>query len=55
MNKFCLLLFSVSLSVSAVAQEKFEIGKPGDSNYRYLDNYQALKSYINYSDFPNFK
>jgi GH35 family endo-1,4-beta-xylanase len=44
-----------SLSASTMAQEKFETGKPGDNNYRYLDQYQALKDYIDYSKYPNFK
>jgi GH35 family endo-1,4-beta-xylanase len=44
-----------SLSASTMAQEKFETGKPGDDNYRYLDQYQALKDYIDYSKYPNFK
>ncbi len=43
------------LSVSTLAQEKFEQGKPNDDNYRYLDEYQALKDYIDYSKYPNFK
>ena len=48
-------MLAASLSVSAMAQEKFELGKPGDSNYRYLDEYKALKEYINTSKYPNFK
>ena len=55
MKKFYLLMLAASLSVSAMAQEKFELGKPGDSNYRYLDEYKALKEYINTSKYPNFK
>ena len=55
MKKFCLLMLAACLSVSAMAQEKFELGKPNDNNYRYLDEYQALKEYINYSKYPNFK
>ena len=55
MKKFYLLVLAASLSVSAMAQEKFEQGKPGDSNYRYLDEYKALKEYINTSKYPNFK
>ena len=43
------------MSFSAMAQEKFELGKPNDDNYRYLDGYQALKDYIDYSKYPNFK
>jgi len=38
-----------------VAKEKFELGKPGDDNYRYLDEFNALKEYIDYAKFPNFK
>ncbi|MBQ6210143.1 MAG: endo-1,4-beta-xylanase [Prevotella sp.] len=38
-----------------MAQEKFELGKPNNSDYRYLDEYHALKEYINYSKYPNFK
>ena len=41
--------------MTAVAQEKYEQGKPNDNNYRYLDNYLALKEYIDYSKYPNFK
>ena len=48
-------MLAASLSVSAMAQEKFEQGKPDDSNYRYLDEYKALKEYINTSKYPNFK
>ena len=48
-------MLAASLSVSVLAQEKFEQGKPGDSNYRYLDEYKALKEYINTSKYPNFK
>ena len=31
------------------------MGKPNDENYRYLDEYQVLKDYIDYSKYPNFK
>lgn len=50
----CLLL-TACLSTTALAQEKFELGKPNDANYRYLDEYKALKDYIDYSKYPNFK
>ena len=43
------------MSISSVAQEAFELGKPNDDNYRYLDEYAALKDYIDYSKYPNFK
>ncbi len=55
MRKLCFILLTAGLSTLAVAQEKFELGKPNDSNYRYLDAYQALKEYIDYSKYPNFK
>ena len=55
MRKLLLFIFAACLSASAVAQEKFELGKPNDDNYRYLDDYLALKEYINYTDYPNFK
>ena len=49
------VLLTACLSTTALAQEKFEQGKPGDANYRYLDEYKALKEYIDYSKYPNFK
>ena len=55
MKKLYLLMLTAGLSFSAMAQEKYELGKPNDDNYRYLDEYQALKEYIDYSKYPNFK
>ena len=55
MKKLYLLLLMASLSTWAMAQEKFELGKPNNDAYRYLDEYQALKDYIDYSKYPNFK
>ncbi len=55
MKKLFLFLLIAALSTSATAQEKFELGKPNNSDYRYLDEYHALKEYINYSKYPNFK
>ena len=52
--KLCVLL-TACLTTTALAQEKFELGKPNDDNYRYLDEYKALKDYIDYSKYPNFK
>ena len=43
------------MSAPALAQERFELGKPNDANYRYLDEFHALKEYIDYSKYPNFK
>ena len=55
MKKLYLLLFAASLSMTAMAQEKFELGKPNNDAYRYLDEYMPLKDYIDYSKYPNFK
>ena len=55
MKKIYLLMLTAGLSVSAMAQQKFEVGKPNNDNYRYLDEYHALKEYIDYSKYPNFK
>jgi len=48
-------MLAVGLTAPAVAQEKFELGKPNNDDYRYLDEYRALKEYIDYSKYPNFK
>ena len=56
--KTLLVMFAASLATTALAQEKFELGKPNDDNYRYLDEYKALKAlkeYIDYEKYPNFK
>ena len=55
MKKVLLCLLTAGLLSPAVAQEKFELGKPNDANYRYLDEYKALKEYIDKTKFPNFK
>ena len=55
MKKILMWVLAACLSTSAMAQEKFELGKPNDDNYRYLDEYHALKYYIDYSKYPNFK
>ena len=38
-----------------VVKEKFELGKPNNDDYRYLDEYKALKEYIDNEKYPNFK
>ena len=53
--KTLLVMFAASLTTTALAQEKFELGKPNDDNYRYLDEYKALKEYIDHDKYPNFK
>ena len=55
MKKSVLSLILICLSAAALAQEKFELGKPNNDNYRYLDEYEALKNYIDQSKYPNFK
>ncbi len=55
MKKVLLCLLTASLLSPAVAQENFELGKPDKPDYRYLDEYKALKEYIDYSKYPNFK
>ncbi len=42
MKKYLFGILVVSLSMTAMAQEKYEKGKPNDDNYRYLDNYLGL-------------
>lgn len=48
-------MLAAGIMAPALAQESFEKGKPGDENYRYLDEYKALKEYIDYTKYPNFK
>ena len=55
MKKLQLLLLIACLAAPAMAQEKFELGKPGNDAYRYLDQYKGLKEYINHEKYPNFK
>ena len=55
MKKLQLLLLVACLAAPAMAQEKFELGKPGNDAYRYLDQYKGLKEYINHEKYPNFK
>ena len=55
MKKVLLCLLTAGLFSPAVAQEKYELGKPNDANYRYLDEYKALKEYIDKTKYPNFK
>ena len=55
MKKVLMGVLAASLLTPTMAQERFELGKPNDDNYRYLDEYRALKDYIDYSKYPNFK
>ena len=55
MKKVLMCVLVASLLTPAMAQEQFEQGKPNNANYRYLDEYRALKEYIDNSKYPNFK
>lgn len=55
MKKLLTFIFWLGLSASGMAQQKFELGKPDDSNYRYLDDYADLKEYINREKYPHFR
>lgn len=55
MKKLYILTAMAMSLLSVTAQQKYELGKPGDDNYRYLDDYRPLKEYINYEKYPNFK
>ncbi len=54
MNRILTWMLVACLSAPVFAQSNFEKGKAGDS-YRYLDNYKALKEYIDTTKYPNFK
>lgn len=55
MKDLFFFIMALGLAVPAVAQEKFEQGKPDNDKYRYLDSYDNLKDYIDYTKYPNFK
>ena len=55
MKKVLLCLLTAGIFSPAVAQENFELGKPDKAEYRYLDEYKALKEYIDKTKYPNFK
>lgn len=48
------LLFAATLGMG-FAQQNYEVGKPNNDNYRYLDSYHHLKEYIDRGKYPNFK
>ena len=43
------------MSLACMAQQNFEVGKPNDPNYRYLDEYTHLKEYVNRDKYPTFR
>ena len=53
MKKIYSIMIYLGLSVTGMAQQNFELGKPNDDNYRYLDEYAALKEYVNRDKYPN--
>lgn len=55
MKKILYSLLFTAFAGTAFAQQNYEVGKPNDANYRYLDEYHHLKEYINYDKYPNFK
>ena len=55
MKKINAIIIGLGLSLPSMAQQKFELGKPNDDNYRYLDEYADLKEYINRDKYPNFR
>ena len=54
-RKGLIWLLAACMSAATVAQERFEMGKPNNNEYRYLDEYSALKDYVDNSKYPNFK
>ena len=55
MKKITTFILALGMSIPVVAQQHFEMGKPNDNNYRYLDDYADLKKYIDRSQYPNFR
>ncbi len=55
MKKVSTFILWLAMSLSGMAQQNFEVGKPNDSNYRYLDDYADLKEYINRDKYPHFR
>jgi len=54
-KRYIPLLLAAVLTAPVPAQEKYELGRPDDDNYRYLDEYLALKEYIDYTKYPGFR
>ena len=55
-SKKCLLAAVIGFaSMTAAAQEKWEIGIPGNANYDYLQYYDHLKNYVDRTKYPNFR
>lgn len=55
MKNLLLSILAITCTSGVFAQEKYEQGRPNDPNYAYLSEYSALKNYIDYEKYPNFK
>lgn len=55
MKKFYSIILGLSMVAPAAAQQKFEQGKPNKESYRYLDNYDHLKNYVDRAKYPTFR
>ena len=55
MKKIYTLALCLGMTLPTLAQKNFEVGKPNNDNYRYLDEYADLKDYIDRSKYPNFR
>lgn len=55
MKKLNAFLLCLGMSLPGIAQQNFELGKPNDDNYRYLDEYGDLKEYIDRDKYPTFR
>ena len=55
-KRFIFAIAAVLMLTTANAQENWEKGKPSDTeHYGYLNDYDALKTYIDKEKYPNFK
>ena len=54
-KRFIYAIAAMLMLTTVNAQENWQKGKPNDDNYRYLDDYQGLKTYIDTERYPNFK
>ena len=55
MKKLYTFILCMGMTMPCLAQQNFEVGKPNNSNYRYLDDYADLKEYIDRDKYPNFR
>lgn len=56
LNRFLAAALCTFPVLSALNAQNYKKGNPSDpGNYSYLDEYKALKEYIDYEKYPNFK